>query len=86
MRRGSRAEQQAAPMNHHKLRRRLSLALPALVFLSFSFAENIEIRAIADTLVSFGETDEQPAQVQPAYRSEDARKPCLPLPNRLREV
>jgi hypothetical protein len=51
-------------MTHSHLRRRLSFALPAFVFLSFTLAETVEVRAVTQALISLSLADEQPAQVE----------------------
>jgi hypothetical protein len=47
-------------MKNHSLRRRFSFALPACVFLFFTVAETVEVRALSDTLLSVSEADETP--------------------------
>jgi hypothetical protein len=56
-------------MTRIQSRRRLSLALPALAFLSFSVLETVELSAVADTILAFNAEEPQPAHVLPASQT-----------------
>jgi hypothetical protein len=53
-------------MQRHHLRRRFSLALPALVFLSLAVLETVEVETVAETLAALGTEDVQSKPVVPA--------------------
>jgi hypothetical protein len=59
-------------MKRNHLRRRFSLALPALVFLSLSVLETVEVKTIAETVVSLGAENAQSVPLAPAGHVEKA--------------
>jgi hypothetical protein len=59
-------------MKRNHLRRRFSFALPALVFLSFSVLERVEVATVTETLVSLGTADTQTEPLAPIGRIEKA--------------
>jgi hypothetical protein len=54
-------------MKKPTLRRRFSFTLPAFVFLSLTFAEKVEVRAVAETLLPLSLADENPPRIEPAH-------------------
>ena len=56
--------------NH--LRRRFSLALPAVVFLSFAVLETVEVETVAETLAAMGVVETRSESVVPAAHVEKA--------------
>jgi hypothetical protein len=59
-------------MNRNHLRRRFSLVFPALVFLSLSLLETVEVTTIAETVVSLGTENAQSVPLVPAGHVEKA--------------
>jgi hypothetical protein len=53
-------------MKRNQLRRRFSLAIPALVFLSLTVLETVEVETVAETLAALGAEDAQSESVVPA--------------------
>ena len=68
-------------MRRNHLRRRLSLALPAFVFLFFTLLETVEVRAVTATLLSLSLAAEQQVRETASRRTEDAFrvKACKPI-------
>jgi hypothetical protein len=68
-------------LTNQPMRRKLSFALPAVVFLSFAALENVEIAAVADTIASLtadepDRIDVAPATVVPAIYEQPIRVAC----------
>jgi hypothetical protein len=59
-------------MKRNNLRRRFSLALPALVFLVFTVIETVEIETVAETIAAMGIEDTQSKSVVPAAHVDKA--------------
>jgi hypothetical protein len=59
-------------MTRNHARRRFSLALPALVFLSLAVLETVEVETVAETLAAMGVEDTQSEAVVPAAHIEKA--------------
>jgi hypothetical protein len=59
-------------MQRNHLRRRFSLALPALVFLSLTVLETVEVETVAQTLAALGTDGAQSESVVPAGHFEKA--------------
>jgi hypothetical protein len=59
-------------MTRNHLRRRFSLAFPALVFLSLTVLETVEVETVAETLAAMGVQDTQSESVVPAAHIEKA--------------
>ena len=57
-------------MQRNHLRRRFSLALPAVVFLSLAALETVEVETVAETLAAMGVEDTQSESVVPAAHVE----------------
>jgi hypothetical protein len=59
-------------MQRNHLRRRFSLALPALVFLSLAVIETVDVDTVAETLAALGTEDVQLRPVVPVGYLEKA--------------
>ena len=60
-------------MKTRTLRCKFSFTLPAFVFLFFTFAETTEVRAVAETLLSLSQADENLPRVEPVHRTGSPR-------------